>query len=332
MLLALACGVCALALWLSPFGGLSSIDVHALSKVRITWSWLVLAGTVNLVSILAKGAVWKASLDAVRIAGRIGWRAVISAMFVGFLLNTVLVARVGELARVAVLKRRLRLQGIDIPFATVAGTVIAEQVVLGLGLVLFLGALVLVVPLPRWATWGLVGVAVLLTVIGIALAAAAWSARRSGRSEARKGSRLARVIDAVMAGHVLFGHPLQAALALAASLVSWISQVLAISLALTAFGIHAGLGPAALVFVTTTLASLFPLVPASIGVFQGAVSVALVSAYGVAPAVALAFSVALQLVEMTFGIGLGLACLAAEGLSLANARALISTERPADAA
>ena len=232
--------------------------------MRVTWWWLVLAGVVNLVSILAKGAVWKASLDAVRVAGRIPWRAVVSAMFVGFLLNTVLAARVGEVARVAVLKRRLRLQGLDIRFATVAGTVIAEQVVLGLALV---------IAHPRQPRW------------------------RSRQASCR----------------------------------AWFSQVLAISLALTAFGIHAGLAAAALVFVTTTLASLFPLVPASIGAFQGAVSVALVSAYGVAPAVALAFSVALQLVEMAFGIGLGLACLAAEGLSLTNARALISTERSVDA-
>jgi uncharacterized protein (TIRG00374 family) len=330
VLLTLICGACALALWVSPFGGWTSIDVRALSNVRVTWWWLVLAGVVNLVSILAKGAVWKASLEAVRIAGRVPWRAVISAMFVGFLLNTVLVARVGEVARVAVLKRRLRLQDVDIPFATVAGTVIAEQVVLGLALVIFLGSLALIVPLPRWATWGLVGIVAVLFVVGVTLTAAAWSSRRGGRSDAQAVSRLARVIDALMAGHVLFGRPRQAAVALGASLVSWISQVLAISLALTAFGIHAGLAPAALVFVTTTLASLFPLVPASIGVFQGAVSVALVSAYGVAPAVALAFSVALQLVEMTFGIGLGIACLAAEGLSLANARVLISSERAVD--
>jgi len=76
-----------------------------------------------------------------------------------------------------------------------------------------------------------------------------------------------------------------------------------------------------------TLAGLFPVLPASIGIFQGAVSVVLVSAYGVAPAAALAFSVALQLVEMVFGIGLGAAFLAAEGLSLRNTRTLIAHER-----
>jgi uncharacterized membrane protein YbhN (UPF0104 family) len=328
VLLALGLAVCALvflAIWASPFGGLPRINWHALSKVHVIWWWLALAAAVNLVSILAKGAVWKASLEALRVAGRIPWRAVVSAMFVGFLLNTVLAARVGEVARVAVLKRRLRLQGLDIRFATVAGTVIAEQVVLGLALVLFIGVMALVVPLPHWVTWGLLGVVAMLAVTGIVLGAAAWSSRRHGRSHTRTGRR-ARLLDALMAGQVLFGHPRQAAIALAASLVSWFAQVLAISLALTAFGIHAGLAAAALVFVTTTLASLFPLLPAGIGVFQGAVSLALVSAYGVAPAVALAFSVALHLVEMAFGIGLGLACLAAEGLSLTRARALISTE------
>jgi uncharacterized protein (TIRG00374 family) len=306
----------------------AGVNVHALLAVRIGWWWLVLAAAVNLVSILAKGAVWKAVLEPVCGARRVRWRAVVSAMFIGFLVNTVLAARVGEVARAAVLKRRLRLEGVDVEFATIAGTVVAEQVTLGIALILFIGAAALLVPLPAWVAGGVVAVIVMLALVGGALGAAAWSSRHRDKLAPRTGSRrFTRALDALMAGQAVFGRARLAAVALGASLVSWIAQVLAISLTLDAFGIRGGLAAAALVFVATTLAGLFPILPASIGVFQGAVSVALVSAYGVAPAVALAFSVALQLVEMVFGVGLGVVFLAAEGLSLSSTRALIASER-----
>ena len=327
VLFLLICGGCVLSLRESPFGAIR-IDLHAIFRVHVTWGWLVLAAAVNLVSILAKAAVWKASLSAVWDAARIRWRAVVTAMFIGFLMNTVLAARVGEVARVAVFRRRLRHQGVDMPFATVAGTVIAEQVALGLALVLFVGALVLVVALPSWVTWGLAALAAATAVTGVALGIAAWSMRIRGRSNAPR-RRVVRMIEALIAGQRLFTRPRQATIALGAGMLSWVTQVLAIFLVMDAFGIHAGWGAAALVFVTTTFASLFPLLPANIGVFQGAVSVALVTAYGVPTTVALAFSVALQLVEMLFGLGLGIACLAGEGLSFGKVRSLVLSEQRA---
>jgi hypothetical protein len=42
----------------------------------------------------------------------------VPALFVGFLLNTLLPARLGEIGRVAVLQRRLKLVGTDMPTAT----------------------------------------------------------------------------------------------------------------------------------------------------------------------------------------------------------------------
>jgi uncharacterized membrane protein YbhN (UPF0104 family) len=324
VLAALAVGVTGLAVIL---GLRKSFDIHAILAVRVGWWWLALAAAVNLVSILAKGAVWKAALDPLQLVTRVSWRAVVSAMFVGFLVNTLLVARIGEVARVAVLKRRLRLEGSDVRFATIAGTVVAEQVMLGLALVVLIGAMALILPLPTWVVWGLVAIVAVLAAAGLGLGIAWLSRRHVTPAAAARSGGFARIVDALVVGQSLFGRPRLAAVALAASLASWVAQVLAILLVLDAFGIHGGLAAAALVFAAMTLAALFPVLPASIGIFQGAVSAVLVSAYGVAPAVALAFSVALQLVELVFGLGLGAAFLAAEGLSLRHARALIAEER-----
>jgi hypothetical protein len=206
VLVVLMGGVIALVALGSLVGLGRSVDVQAILAVHVGWWWLVLAAAVNLVSILAKGAVWKAALESVRAVGRVTWRAVVSAMFVGFLVNTVLAARVGEVARVAVLKRRLRLEGFDVRFTTVAGTVVAEQVVLGLALVLFVGGLALVVPLPGWVGWSLAGVASLLAVAGLALGLAVWSSRRRSGAAARTGaSSFTRLVEALMAGQAVRG-------------------------------------------------------------------------------------------------------------------------------
>ena len=64
-----------------------------------------------------KAIVWKAALDALPGRRPVRYGHVVPALFIGFLLNTVLFARVGELARVAVLARRRRLAGRTFPRA-----------------------------------------------------------------------------------------------------------------------------------------------------------------------------------------------------------------------
>ena len=59
-------------------------------------------------SILLKAVVWKAALDTIPDQPRFLYAHVVPALFVGFLLNTLLPARLGEIGRVSVLQRRLR--------------------------------------------------------------------------------------------------------------------------------------------------------------------------------------------------------------------------------
>ncbi len=60
------------------------------------------------------------------------WKArmleVVPAIFIGFLLNTVLFARLGEVARISVLRRRLMARGVDMPVPTAVGTLVTEQI------------------------------------------------------------------------------------------------------------------------------------------------------------------------------------------------------------
>jgi uncharacterized membrane protein YbhN (UPF0104 family) len=287
------------------------VDVSALAQADVVWSWIIVSLLLNLASVAGKAVVWKAALDA--LPGRPArYGQVVPALFIGFLLNSVLFARVGELARVAVLARRRRLAGESIPAATIAGTALAEQLVLGVALALSVVALAPVMHLPHML-WVLV---VAFVLVLAALVAVLMVVLRTARG------RLAHLISGLSSGQALFSRPRATALAVAAGTISWGAQIAGIWAALEAFGIHVGLAGAGLVFVSSTIVQLFPFWPGNLGIFQLGVSAPLVHAYAVSTAGAVAFSVGLQLVEGLLGVGLGLVFLAREGLSLSGARQL----------
>lgn len=74
--------------------------------------------------------------------------ALVAAMMIGYMVNNVLPLRAGEVARVYVVARRWG------HFWTTVATVVVERVLDGLAVVLILGVLVLVVPVPGYLRWG----------------------------------------------------------------------------------------------------------------------------------------------------------------------------------
>jgi uncharacterized membrane protein YbhN (UPF0104 family) len=288
------------------------VDLSSLAQADVVWGWIIVSLLLNLASVAGKAIVWKSALDALPGQRPVRYGHVVPALFIGFLLNSVLFARVGELARVAVLARRRRLAGEGIPASTIAGTALAEQLVLGVALALAVVALAPVMHLPHMI-WQLVIVFVLVLA---AVTAALMIVLRSARG------RLAHAISGLSSGQALFSQPRATALAMAAATLSWAAQIAGIWAALEAFGIHVGLAGAGLVFVSSTIVQLFPFWPGNLGIFQLGVSAPLVNAYAVSTASAVAFSVGLQLVEGLLGVGLGLVFMAREGLSLSGARRL----------
>jgi uncharacterized membrane protein YbhN (UPF0104 family) len=288
------------------------VDISSLADANIVWGWIAASLLLNFASVGGKAIVWKAALDALPGQRPVRYGHVMPALFIGFLLNTVLFARVGEFARVAVLARRRRLAGESIPASTIAGTALAEQLVLGVALALTVVALAPVLHLPH-LVWQLMIVFLLvLAVVSVALVIVMRKAR----------GRLAGLVAGLSRGQALFSQPRATALATAAGTLSWAAQIAGIWAALEAFNIHVGLAGAGLVFVSSTIVQLFPFWPGNLGIFQLGVAGPLVSVYAISTANAVAFSVGLQLVEGLLGVGLGLMFLAREGLSLSGARQL----------
>jgi uncharacterized membrane protein YbhN (UPF0104 family) len=290
------------------------VDLAPLSQAHVVWGWIAASLVLNLASVAGKAIVWKAALDALPGQRPVRYGHVVPALFIGFLLNTVLFARMGEVARVAVLARRQRLAGECIPASTIAGTAIAEQLVLGIALALCVVGLAPVLHLPHMI-WQLALVFLgILSVLSLALMIVMRKAR----------GRLANLVAGLSQGQALFRKPRATALAMVAGTLSWGAQIAGIWAALEAFHIHVGLAGAGLVFVSSTIVQLFPFWPGNLGIFQLGVAGPLVSVYALSTANAVAFSVGLQLVEGLLGVGLGLVFLAREGLSLSGARQLAS--------
>ena len=120
LVLPVMAGAIALIIWHGP--NWKSVQ-DAFTLVR--WEWVFAAIGLNLLSVLARAFAWETVLKQSIEAPRPGFRLVFSAFSVGLFANAVLPGRVGELARVAVLRRRI--PGRRGATATLVGSVFAHR-------------------------------------------------------------------------------------------------------------------------------------------------------------------------------------------------------------
>jgi peptidoglycan/xylan/chitin deacetylase (PgdA/CDA1 family)/uncharacterized membrane protein YbhN (UPF0104 family) len=293
----------------------------------------------NLLSVAAKGLTWKAALDAVEdVPGdghdhgvQVRFAEVVPAIFIGFLLNTVLFARLGEVARISVLRRKLLARGVDLPVPALVGTLVTEQLLMGLTLIAVLLGVAAFVSIPGWAVKLLLVLVGVVLVIGIAaVAIEVWARYRRSQIPPEEndlverwwhllGIQLSALPVTIRQGQALFRRPKLLGWGLVTATGSWLAQMLGILWALDAYGIHEGIGAAALVFLASNLVGLFPIVPGNLVVFQGATYTAL-EVYNVPTNLAINFSIGLQLIEAMLGVGLGFFFLSYEGLSVGELR------------
>jgi uncharacterized membrane protein YbhN (UPF0104 family) len=311
------------------FAGSAGEAVDSLAAVAL--GTLALAMAANLVSVWLKAAVWRRTLTPLEGAPRLSTRDLLPSVFIGFLFNTVLVARLGEVARVAVATRRVRRAGSDLPVTAIAGTLVAEQIVLGAALVLIgAGLAFTIVDLPAWADTTLLALGALTGGAVIA----GYLARRAQPSLPPRLARLAGPVgDALRGSLQVLRDPRRLAVALALGVGSWAAQIAGIYWTLAAFGLPHTISAASAVFMVSTLVGLVPLMPGNVGVFQLAVAGVLAASFGVSAASGAAFAIGLQATEVVLGAGLGVVFLLVEGLSFAELRrpAPVTELRPQEA-
>jgi uncharacterized membrane protein YbhN (UPF0104 family) len=277
----------------------------------VSWWWIAAAIGLNLLSVLARSVAWRATIAQGLPVGAPPFAHVFSAFAVGLLANAVLPARTGELARVAVLRRRFaRGRGYT---ATLLGTVFMHRLFDVVPALLLVVYVLLTARIPHWALEALA----IAAAIGGILLVFALAASRLRKPVVEELSRLRRLLAMARLGLDVLRSPAAAAIAIAFQCIGWILQLLAVWISMRAFGIDAPLPAAGLVLLLMNVATIFPLWPGNVGLLQAAVALPLVS-YGVAYTTGFAYGLGLQMLEMSVGVGVGLIFLMREGLSFAT--------------
>lgn len=298
----------ALLLWRGPDFGRVSDAFRA-----VEWEWVALAVLLNLYSIVVRAAAWRVVIKHACAPPSPSRMTVFSAFSVGLLANAVLPGRVGELARVAVVTRRMRRPG---AWPALVGSIFTHR----LFDVVAMGALVLYVlytaRIPKWA------VPILGIVIGVGvglLVASLIIARRQHRPVGEELGPIRRVLRTARYGLNVLREPVAAFEALALQVLGWGAQFFAVWACFNAFGIDEGFAAVGLVFLIMNVVTVFPFWPGNVGLVQAAVALVLLR-YGVDYAHGFAFGIGLQAIEAGVGMALGFIFLAKEGYSFAMLR------------
>jgi phosphatidylinositol alpha-mannosyltransferase len=305
------------------------VDLNALRAALHpeSWAFVFAAIAANTASVIFKGWAWKGVVDglpAVRSRTRV--RDLVSPLFVGFLFNTVLAARLGEIVKVLLARRRLAVRGETVGNTMLLGSVVVENLVSTMAWVAVVVAVGLFLPLSQtiWITTLVIGF-ICLTIIGVALLRSPgrhmppWLS--TGPLWHRATRAFARLWGAVRESHIGLRNPRQLAAITLPSVASWGAQLVGIYCALRAFGLEVvGWSGAGLLLVTVTVAQIFPILPGNVGVFQAAVVVPITHSYPVSSASALAFAVGLQATEIVVGVVIGFLFLMVEGVSFRQLR------------
>jgi len=312
--------VAGLLRWRGPDWG---IVYHAFDLV--SWAWITFALGLNLASVLARSLAWRLTIDQALDPPRPRFDRVFAGFSIGLLANAVLPGRIGELARVAVLRRHLP-HGRGTSGALV-GTVFAHRLFDLFPALLLVAYVLSTAKIPGWAVTSLV----LVSAIGVLLfTAAVIGARRRHRPALESARPVRRLLAMARQGLSVLRSPLPALGAILLQSSGWLLQLLAVYVAMRAFGVHAPLPAAGLVLLLMNVATIFPLWPGNVGLLQAAVALPLVQ-YGVAYSTGFAYAIVLQAVEMSVGVGVGLLFLAREGLTFASLRTMPdATELPVE--
>lgn len=303
----------ALFYWRGPsFAAIGS----AFSAVR--WQWVVLAIALNLLSVVVRAMAWTTVIHNAMAPPHPRVTLVFSAFSVGLFANAVLPGRIGELARVAVLTRKM--QGRKGAWATLVGTVFAHRVFDIVPVMLLVLYVILTAGIPTSVQASLLAV----IALGIALFAFAFvSARRHHRVALEGLGPVRRLLTMGRAGLGVMRSPLGAAGAIFFQICGWLCQILAVWTAMRAFDIHSPLPAAGVVLLLMNVVTIFPFWPGNVGLVQVAIASAL-AGWGVAYARGVAYGFGLQAIEASVGIGVGLLFLAREGLSFAMLKVMPS--------
>ncbi|HLX32408.1 MAG TPA: lysylphosphatidylglycerol synthase transmembrane domain-containing protein [Gaiellaceae bacterium] len=308
-----AAGVAALFVFHGPNWGQVG---HALAEMN--WWWAAAAVGLNLASAIARGMSWRTVVDEAVPPPHPRVFDIFSAFFIGIFANGVLPGRVGEVARVGVLTRRMPERERPGLWPALLGSVLAHRILEVFPSIALILWVITAAKIPAWAhtsLWAVFGVACAFLIFGVAVAT------RHERGGAEGRGRLRAILERVREGLGILRRPGPALVSAGYQTAAWGLQLGAVWVALLAFHLHEPLIAAGAVLALMNVALILPLWPGNVGLQQAAIALPL-TAYHVAYSRGFAYGIALQAIESSVGYAGGLIFLAREGISLGGLRRL----------
>jgi uncharacterized protein (TIRG00374 family) len=260
--------------------------------------WLVVAFALLAASLVLRCWRWQLLFLP---ENRVTLWGTICSTLVGYMFNTVLPGRVGELVRASLIS-----QTDHVSTARALGTIVVEKILDVLVLLVILGVLTTLMPLPAWVTAA--GVSATITFGAIAVAFfALTSVRRWFVSFLERHVdplplvhrfRPSHLADSLLGAAGALRRPRLALAQATLSIVLWSTAVLTAAAVLEAFHLSVPLAATTLVVVTTNLGMTVPSAPGYIGVYHY-IAVLTLALFGVEAAPALSFAVTLH--ALAFG-------------------------------
>jgi uncharacterized membrane protein YbhN (UPF0104 family) len=149
-----------------------------------------------------------------------------------------------------------------------------DQLVLGIAKVIVLVLAAWLVALPLWMERGMRALSVAVAVLLVALLAVAWGDRTVARVAARLPARGGRILHAVAGALAPLRSPWRGGSSLLLAFLKKLAEIVAILCIQRAFGVSLPFGSAVLVLAALNLATLVPIVPGNVGVYEAAIVVA----------------------------------------------------------
>jgi glycosyltransferase 2 family protein len=255
----------------------------------VTWWWVGAAALANMINIAAQGWAWRIGLEAGG-AGPIAARHAIAATWVGKAGNQLLPGKIGEIARIAVIRPHLAPERREI--SRIAGTLVAQRAFYILATLIIVAITASVMPLPirvpggRWAP--------LLALAGVAAAIAIVARFKPSRPRVQRTSRLGAILATFAGGAALLRPSRAAAGALGFHMVGVAAQLTMLECLLRGFDVIAPPTAPLLIIALIGLVGAVPGAPGGAGLNQAALVAPLGAAYGVSASSALAFALGMQ--------------------------------------
>jgi uncharacterized membrane protein YbhN (UPF0104 family) len=258
--------------------------VDALSQSD--WALLAGAGLINVLSLMAKGSAWHLLLR--RLTPIRAMTAQVATLL-GAAVNSISISVSGEAARAQSAGARD-----GVPFGLAAASLGASRVVEGIGLVVFLAAVLVLLPMwpgARSIGFAFAGVAALVTVGYHMLPRRRWHPALARMAATGPGGLAAPVALATL---------------------SWMIQWLTYHWSFVATGAAVTPAVSLAALVMANIAGILRLTPGNIGVMQGSLVLGM-RAFEMPPANALAAGLALQAVQVIPVLLIGMGIVGAQG-------------------